>query len=189
MKSLRITAFVAVLAVIAMISLHEAGRAQATNLRILTPAQGAKLTADIVQVSYELINPAAADAPLPTFQLQLDGQDPVQTSSSDYTFTGLAPGQHTVLVELVDANGNPVPGSINAVQFVVLPGQQPGATQPQSRQPAGTNSSDSIRPASMNGEKNGRSPTLPEASSLLPLFSIIGFGVLLGGIVSAMKTR
>jgi hypothetical protein len=30
---------------------------------------------------------------------------------------------------------------------------------------------------------------LPAASSALPLLSVIGFGVLLGGIASAMKTR
>jgi hypothetical protein len=36
---------------------------------------------------------------------------------------------------------------------------------------------------------NSDQPELAPASSALPLLSIIGFGVLLGGVASAMRTR
>jgi hypothetical protein len=183
---------VAILAVIAMISLHDAGRAQGSNLRILTPPQGAKLTSDIATVQYELMNPAVADDPSPTYQLQLDGQDPVRTVDTSYTFTGLAPGPHTVVVQLVDANGTPIGGATNAVQFVVLPIQpDTGSTAPEAtddQSGVGANPR-SLQRASLAEDAVALPQRLPEAGSPLPLFSIIGFGVLLGGIVSAMKTR
>jgi hypothetical protein len=40
-------------------------------------------------------------------------------------------------------------------------------------------------PATLNQDESN----LPPASSPLPLISVIGFGVLVGGIISAMKTR
>jgi hypothetical protein len=36
---------------------------------------------------------------------------------------------------------------------------------------------------------NADAPELAPASSALPLLSIIGFGVLLGGVASALRTR
>lgn len=36
---------------------------------------------------------------------------------------------------------------------------------------------------------SGRAGELPETSSMLPLLSVIGFGVLLGGVASALRTR
>jgi disulfide bond formation protein DsbB len=36
---------------------------------------------------------------------------------------------------------------------------------------------------------SGKAESLPAAGSALPLLSVIGFGVLLGGIASALKTR
>lgn len=180
MKPLRISAMVAVLAVLAMFALHGNGLAQGSNLRILTPTQGAQLAVDAVQVSYELVNTGVSSDPAPTFQLQLDGQDPVQTTANDYTFTGLAPGKHVITVELVDANSLPIAGSAGAIQFTVTAGQtkpQSGLQEPNGRQTASPQ---------LGGESGRR---LPEAASPLPLVSIIGFGVLLGGIISAMRTR
>jgi hypothetical protein len=46
--------------------------------------------------------------------------------------------------------------------------------------PAGTEKPE----AGSSGDKN-----LPDAGGALPLLSLIGFGVLVGGIVSALKTR
>lgn len=139
MRSLKITAVVAVMAVLATIGLQRAGLAQGTSLRIIAPQNGAQLTTDFVRVQFELLNPAVAGSPTPTYQLQLDSQDPVQTNSTDYTFTGLTPGQHTVLVQLVDANNTPISGGTNAVQFVVLPGRQPRSGVPPSSLPEATN--------------------------------------------------
>jgi hypothetical protein len=43
--------------------------------------------------------------------------------------------------------------------------------------------------ASLNGDSDILRAELPEAGSPLAFLSIIGFGVLAGGIASAMKTR
>ncbi len=53
------------------------------------------------------------------FKLQLDGQDVGRTTDTAYTFTGLRLGMHTVTVLLVDANGTPVLGAQDQVQFWV----------------------------------------------------------------------
>jgi len=172
MKSLRISACVALLAVVAMIALHRNSLAQGGNLRILTPAQGAQLASNVAHVAFELVNRGMDSSSTPTYQLQLDAQDPVQTSATDYTFTGLAPGTHIVTVQAVDANGLPIAGSSGAVQFTV-----PASARPQSRLGPG-----------VTGQA-GAGATLPEAASLLPVLSIIGFGALVGGILTVMRTR
>jgi hypothetical protein len=46
-----------------------------------------------------------------------------------------------------------------------------------------------IKFATPNLNQNSAESRLPKASSPLPLISVIGFGILVGGIVSAMKTR
>jgi hypothetical protein len=40
-----------------------------------------------------------------------------------------------------------------------------------------------------NNNNNDEPPEIAPASSALPLLSIIGFGVLLGGVASALRTR
>ncbi len=194
MKSARIIVIILfVMALAAGVMLQRSAIAQATtNLRIIAPANGAKITTDFVQVRYELINSAADASGMPTFQLQLDGNDPVQTVSHSYTFTGLAPGLHTVLIELVDANNTPIAGSINAVQFMVL--QPTPASRPQgarlapppfrTAKPVGTAP---VMRAGFSGSSADES--LPDSAGGLPLLSVVGFGVLLGGIISALRTR
>jgi uncharacterized protein (DUF2141 family) len=158
MKFLRIAAILTV-AIAAIVGLQGIGLAQATNLRVTAPQNGQKFGDDIVEVHFELINRSVVASSSPAYQLQLDSETRVQTTSTEYTFTGLQPGPHTVAVEAVDANGTTIPGSANAVKFIVLPPS-----------PADKDS-------------------LPEAGGALPLLSVIGFGVLLGGIASALKTR
>ncbi len=89
------------------------------------------------------------------------------------TFTGLTPGKHTIIVQLVDANGTPIPFGRSVVVFYVLPSasQQQGVRAP----------------GLANSTRDP--PEIAPASSALPLLSIIGFGVLLGGVASAMRTR
>ncbi|MFB3813786.1 MAG: hypothetical protein ACE14L_06715 [Terriglobales bacterium] len=177
MRSSKIAAILAVMAVVAIVIMQRGGMAQpASNIRIISPQNGQKLSTNFVEVRYELVNPAVAAAGTPNYQLQLDGHTPVQTTSTTHTFTGLAPGQHTVLVQLVDANGTPIAGSTNTVRFTVQPQPAPGgmAAGPQPE----------FIQVSQQSEQ-----VLPGGSSALPLLSIIGFGVLLGGIVSALKTR
>lgn len=152
---------------------------QSLLVRILTPVTSQKLATNYVDVSYALVNPGIS-ATSPNFLVQLDGRDPIATKDTQYTFTGLTPGQHAVVVELVDANGTPVTGGRSAVVFFVTP-----ASQPQTASPPG---------AAMNANSNANGSTvepteLAPASSALPLLSVIGFGVLLGGVASALRTR
>lgn len=177
------------------------------SIRILSPKSGQKITQDYIDARFELTNPGAT-VNTPTFQVQLDRSDPVQTTSSDQTFNGLTPGTHTLSVELVDANGTPINGSRAQVQFVVA---QPQAAPPQ---PTGTprqqgylgdsqaphlqltafnqSSAPAAQPSQSKAapQKSGNNDdALPQSGSVLPLMSLIGFGVLLGGITSALKTR
>jgi len=165
------------------------------NLRILSPNNGQSIAQSFVDIRYELLNPAVAASPTPTFQLQLDAADPIRTASTDYTFTGLAPGDHAVMVELVDANNTPVAGSRRFVRFTVLPVANPGAStssaEPQVQPAALVNPGESPQQSDNNPSPavSQAQDQLPATGSALPLLSVIGFGVLLGGIASAMKTR
>lgn len=161
----------------------QAGNAAA--LRIVSPHEGERLKQDFVSVQYELANSGASAAATPTFQIQLDSQDPVTTSATEYTFTGITPGAHRVTVQLVDANGTPIAGVSGQVQFFIL---RPGATatggSPARRVLAALKVEDPKEPLrDLDGHE------LPAAGGALPLLSVIGFGALVGGIASAMKTR
>jgi hypothetical protein len=112
----------------------------------------------MVNVRFEVVNPAAT-AGSPNFLVQMDGTDPIRTSDTEYTFTGLAPGLHTVTVTIVDANGTPVPGSRASAEFTVA------AATPHSEYPVPT----------------GHSP--------LPVLSLVGFGVLIWQAVVTMRSR
>ncbi len=164
--------------------------AQGNVLRITSPKSGERLKQNFVNVQYDLLNDAASASGVPNFQLKLDSQDPVTTNSTNYTFTGLAPGSHTVLVQLVDANGTPIVGARSQIQFVVeQPAQTPGGMAAlrsrRSRLIAAALRLDQPKePANGNNDDQ-----LPSAAGALPLLSVIGFGVLLGGIASAMRTR
>ncbi len=156
-------------------AIHIAGTVAAQNslLRILSPVPSQRLSTSYVDVNFELVNPGISGGS-PEFQVQLDGRDPVSTQDTTCTFTGLTPGEHTVVVQLVDANGTPVTGGRSTVVFFVISG---GSQQQGTRAPGMT---------SYSGEPP---PDLAPASSALPLLSIIGFGVLVGGVASAMRTR
>ena len=155
-------------------AIHIAGTAAAQDslVHILSPVPSQQLSTNYVDVNYELVNPGVSGGS-PDFQVQLDGREPVSTKDTTYTFTGLTPGQHTVIVQLVDANGTPVTGGRSMVVFFVVAG---GSQQQGTRAPGMT-------------ANNSDQPEIAPASSALPLLSIIGFGVLLGGVASAMRTR
>lgn len=91
-------------------------------LRILSPKNGDKIDTDMVTVRYVLAAEVSAEE-TPTFNVLVDDQDPVQTSDSQYTVE-LAPGEHTVIVQVVDANGTPIGGAQDQVHFTVLPPPQ-----------------------------------------------------------------
>jgi hypothetical protein len=93
--------------------------ADSAGVRILEPAAGQKLAQTYVLVRFEAANPNTPGTP--TYRLRLDDREPVETSFSEHTFTGLKPGTHTVTVELIDANGTPINGARAQVKFVSTP--------------------------------------------------------------------
>ena len=174
-----------ILAVMAMATLVVAQTAPATPpagpvaaaspaIKILAPRPGERLAQQFVKVQYQLTNPSATAEASPNFKVQIDNQDAVLTTATQQDFSGLAPGVHNVTVQLVDANNTPVNGASASVQFTIVnPAQQqaPAPTTPRSETTADDGS------------------LMPSAGSPLPLLSVIGFGVLVGGIVSALRTR
>jgi hypothetical protein len=159
--------------------------AASSSLKILSPTVGEKIGSTAVSVRYQMTNQGASAAPSPTFRLQLDGRDPVETLDSEYSFTGLPPGAHSLTVELVDANHTPIGGSQAIVRFVTF---TPGANTPTSQ----VNGDGPLAPPTVVKAKLSLpddNDQLPAAGGELPLLSMVGFGVLLGGVISAMRTR
>jgi hypothetical protein len=92
---------------------------------------------------------------------------------------------------LVDSNSTPIGGDKPIVQFVVAPQRLPAEAQSDATR---RGSGDRLEPGGMRFERPTANQSsidshLPKAGSPLPLISVIGFGILVGGIVSAMKTR
>jgi hypothetical protein len=163
--------------------------AQSPLVRILTPVSGQMLASNFVNLRFELVRPALNGEPI--FIVQLDAADPINTSSTDYTFSDLEPGIHSVRVTLVDANNSPVQGGSATVQFKVP-----------STPPAHTDGSKGVGPHTVRTiagappfapippelRKDG-DVNLPLAGSPLPLISLIGFGLLIGGAAQTMRWR
>ncbi len=180
---IRLKALILVLLVFGLGALA-AQQAAAPALKILAPDNGAKISTAFVDVRYELLTPAVASGK-PDYLVQLDATDPVRTSDTQHTFTGLTPGQHTVSVEVVDANSTPVPGTRTQVQFNVLP-----SPANQGLRPSGS-ASNATAGQVIDAAQQEQKPSehLPNTGSSLPLLSVIGMGVLVGGIASALRTR
>jgi hypothetical protein len=175
---------------------------QAPVIHILTPVSDEKFSkTNSVKVRYEVLS-ATPSAGTPNFLVQLDGDAPVRTRAMEQSFSELIPGTHRVSVQLADANNNPISDSRADVQFAIAPHTAPalrpapitGETEalnvtpepetPEPPQLAEMHVSQTPPPEIMS-----ISSPLPSAGSALPLISVIGFGVLVGGIASAMKTR
>jgi hypothetical protein len=145
----------------------DAAQAQSAVVRVTSPRPEQRQTDNFVTVHYELQNPTSASAGSPNFQVQLDGNDPVTTTSTEQSFTGLTAGQHVITIRMVDANGTAVPDSQTQVRIFVVPtAQNGGETQVE------------------------RASIIPDSASLLPVAALLGFSCLVGGIVcGAWKTR
>ncbi|MFB3917961.1 MAG: hypothetical protein ACE14M_14625 [Terriglobales bacterium] len=199
MKSIKLALILIAVVAAALLAVQRITLAQTTaspfdTLRVLSPQDGQKITQNFVAVKYEITNPARVASSVPTFLLRLDDRDPVSTASTEHTFTGLAPGQHTLMLEVVDANNTPIVGSRRIVRFTVVQSTQPSSSSPPL---------DSAKPELLGQLRPSDHPAkiqqatvadadednLPASGSTLPLLSVIGFGVLLGGIVSALRTR
>jgi hypothetical protein len=151
---------------------------QAGDLRVNTPTANERISQTFIHVTYQLLNRGVSAAVSPNFTVQLDGNDPVNTTANDYTFTGLTPGAHTVTVTLVDANGSPIANSSVATKFTVVDGNRTG------RSP-----SSSYFPASNLQLAGGEIASLPDGATPLPMLSLVGFAVLVGGICTAIRSR
>jgi len=168
--------------------------AQPSPVRILTPTAGQTLKENYVHLRFELAQPALSGEP--NFLVQLDSADPINMSDTDYTFSGLQPGPHTIRVTLVDANNVPIQGGSAAVQFKV-PSDQPaksddphGAMLRRSPSLASRTLAGAIPALPIPPElRNEGDPKLPMAGSPLPMLSLIGFGLLIGGAAQAMRIR
>lgn len=192
------------------------------SVRIVAPRPGEKVSSNFITVRFELLNPAANANYSPNYQVRLDGRDPVRTTDLEFTFSGLTAGQHTVIVEIVDANGTPIAGTRTQVRFTVAQQPMPTDAAPDHtdlvRQTSAALHSPSAgatlvpavmtwverdpAPQSAPQDQPARAPSaaapaqsgethrqLPHSSSALPLLSVIGLGALLGGLLSAMRTR
>jgi hypothetical protein len=163
---------------------------QSSSIRILTPVSGQMLTSNFVDLRFEVTRPVMSGEP--NFLVQLDSSDPINMTDTSYTFSSLQPGIHTVRVTLVDANNSPVQGGAATVQFKVPSVTPPahvdgsrGAKQREPRAVAGLAPAAPIPPELRNdGDLN-----LPLAGSPLPILSLIGFGLLIGGAAQTMRSR
>jgi hypothetical protein len=162
---------------------------QSESIRILTPVAGQTLPSNFVNLHFELVRPALSGEP--NYLIQLDGADPINTTTTDYTFSGLQPGIHSVRVTLVDANNSPVQGGAATVQFKVQAPRQPahsdgsrGVLEHPNQVIAGAPPAAPIPSELRDGDVN-----LPLAGSPLPMLSLIGFGLLIGGALQTMRAR
>ena len=172
-------------------------------VRIRTPVADEKfIHTKSVRVRFDVIGPVPSRTP--NFLVQLDGDEPVRTSNMEQTFSDLDPGTHTVSVQLVAANNTPDINSRADVEFIIAP-HAATTTRPvdtptiaaevlsvapeQNAAPQPPPLSQVAVQQSPPSEIMAISSPLPSAGSALPLISVIGFGVLVGGIASAMKTR
>jgi hypothetical protein len=162
--------------------------AQPALVRILAPVDGQTVPSNFGNLHFELMQPATSGEP--DFLIQLDSADPVHTSSTDYALPELLPGSHSIRVALVDANNSPIPGASAIVQFTVQSVPQPAhrsasreAKQYSRQMIAGAAPAAPIPPEL----RNDGDIKLPLAGSPLPLLSLVGFGLLIGGAAQAMR--
>jgi len=145
---------------------------QAGALRVNSPKANERISQNFVHVTYQLVNSGVSASASPDFTIQLDGNDPVATTAYDYTFTSVTPGVHTITVTLVDANGMPIQGSSVATKFTVVDGNRPSGSP-----------SSFLLPSSQHLVLSASEATP------LPMLSLVGFAVLVGGICTAIRNR
>jgi len=165
--------------------------AASSSLRILSPTVGQKIGSTSIDVRYEVTDEGAAAAPSPTYRVQLDSRDATETLDNEFNFTGLSPGPHTLTVELVDANHTPITGSQAVVHFNTF---TPGVTAPSGGAQAQPQTTGALAPPAVVKTNMPLPPAnpadqLPSAGGELPLLAMVGFGVLAGGVISALRTR
>lgn len=140
-----------------------------------------------VNLQFELLPAALAGES--KLMVQLDGEQTgtsLQGGNADYSFSDLRPGMHTARLIMMDARNQPLQGGIATVRFRVNPAatQKPAPTAPQELRGAEPG------PPPIPPElRNDGDPGYPMKGSPLPLVSLIGFMLLIGGILPAMRPR
>ena len=184
MKNFRIAVLILLIAIATPFALHrrawalhlpadaKAASTAATPVHIISPVSGEEMGKAYAVVQYQR-EPASATSN-PTYELRLDARDPIQTNDTNYSFDGLAPGAHNLAVQVLDAKGAPVSGTRSEVHFTV-------AANAANTTPAQTSNFPPLPQPLAND--------LPNGNGSLPLLSIIGFGILVGGVISALRTR
>ena len=182
MKNFRIAVLILLIAIATPFALHQrawalhhpAGTettAAARPVHIVSPEAGEELGKAYAVVQYQL-SPKGSGSPI--YEVRMDGRSPVQTTDTNYTFNGLKPGSHDLVVQIVDVSGAPVSGTRSEIHFTVAAS---AATANTIAAP-----SSNLLPLPLTNE-------LPNGNGSLPLLSIIGFGILVGGVISALRTR
>jgi hypothetical protein len=155
------------------------------------PSQYAGPSSLLKDVDLQSNSVRSAQSGEPTLLVELDRADPIFTDETDNAFSGLQPGIHTARVTLMDANDQPVQGGSATVRLKVQSAAQPAklgrltATQLPAPGLRGAAPTLPVPPVL----RNDADPDLPLKGSPLPLISLIGFGLLIGGMVPAMRAR
>jgi hypothetical protein len=148
------------------------------------------LSSGFVDPQFELLRPTPSTGP--SFMVQLDSADPTSASDTDYTLSDLQPGTHTVRITMVDEKNIPLRGGTAIVQFKVPSTLQPvhNSSSPENLEHFTRSIFGAAPAAPIPPElRNEGDPELPLAGSPLPLLSLVGFGLLAGGIVQGMRAR
>jgi len=151
-------------------------------VHIISPATNQSV--DGTSVSFEYEPPAhrrPQSRPL-VFRIQLDSQPAVETVDTSYTFDNVTPGPHAVSVEIMDGKDRPVASSQSVSRFIVAP-SEPASVVAEPMLPPSLQKVAMFLPQAAAPLDSG------DGSGEMPLLSAIGLGVLVGGMVSAMKTR
>ena len=111
--------------------------------------------------------------------VQLD--NPGAADGAETAFAGLEPGLHTARVILMDEQNQPLQGGVAMVHFRVHATTEPAAPQ----QVQGAPVPPPI-PPELRGDGD---PVVPLKSSPLLLVSMIGFALLIGGILPGIRSR
>jgi hypothetical protein len=191
MRTLRLIAIL-VLASFSMAFSQDARKtSQAASAKPATPAKAVHILAPgtdqtvegaSVAVRYEISAHRRASARPVNFRIQLDSQPPVETVDTSYTFDNVTPGPHAVSVELTDAKHRPIASS-QVVSSFLVDAPEPSQVVVEPMLPPTLQKVAMFLPQAAAPLDSG------DGSGEMPLLSAIGFGVLVGGMVSAMKTR
>jgi hypothetical protein len=154
-------------------------------VHIVAPASDQNLKATTVSIRYEVSSKKHAHVRPDLFRVQLDSEAPVETNETACTFDQVTPGQHAVSVELLDVKHRPIVTSKAEMNFV---------TESPDPNPVPEVAVGPMMPATLQKVAvflpQVAAPMDPsDGSGEMPLLSVIGLGVLIGGMVSAMKTR